>query len=119
MSKKDALVEAIDKAALGLLQKISGDSSMEAQDSAILVEQVKAFGEIVKWAQARPSLIPKDDKAAEKFVKLKDDFHGVNRTPRGRRAADPSPAESRSSSAAINLLVTDIGDGGDEATDAE
>ena len=107
MSKKDSLVEAIDKTALGLLQKISGDSTMTTQDSAILVEQVKAFGEIVKWAQARPSLIPKDNQADAKFAKLKDDFHGVNRTPRGRRAADPAPAEigTPSASAAINLLA--------------
>ena len=112
MSKKDELVEAIDKTALGLLQKISGDSTMTTQDSAILVEQVKAFGEIVKWAQARPSLMPKDNQADMKFAKLKDDFHGVSRTPRGRRAAGSPPAESRPppDSPALALLAASIGD---------
>jgi hypothetical protein len=115
MSKKDSLVEAIDRTALGLLQKISGDNTMTTQDSAILVEQVKAFGEIVKWAQARPSLIPKDNQADAKFAKLKDDFHGVNRTPRGRRAADPPPAESSPASPALALLAAGAGDDdGDE-----
>jgi hypothetical protein len=110
MSKKDSLVEAIDATALGLLQKISGDSTMTTQDSAILVEQVKAFGEIVKWAQVRPSLIPKDNQADAKFAKLKDDFHGVNRTPRGRRAAGPPPAEVGPTSPALALVGADAGD---------
>jgi Zonular occludens toxin (Zot) len=92
---KEALVEAIDSTAFTLLRKIGGDATMTTQESAILTEQVKAFGEIVKWAQARPGLIPKEEvKTDAKFAKMKDDFHAASsRAPRGRRATDSSPIE--------------------------
>jgi len=116
MSKKEELVTALDDAAFRLLRKVGKDGTVSAQDSAILVEEVKAFGEVVKYAEIRVGLIPKDNKADAKFVGIKETFHGINRTPRGRRAASPPPAESGPTSAAINLLLAaDAGDNGDEA----
>jgi hypothetical protein len=113
---KEDLVDAIDKTAFKLLRKIGGDDTITPQDSAILTEQVKAFGEIVKWAQARPLLVPKDEgKSDAKFARIKDDFHASGRTPRSRRSPDPPAAEVGPAADAGNSDAdTDTGIGEDD-----
>ena len=92
INEKEDLVAAIDRTAFKLLRKIGGDDTITAQDSAILTEQVKAFGEIVKWATARRELVPKQE-ADSKFSVIKGSFHAASRTPRSRRSANQASAE--------------------------
>ncbi len=118
MKKGEDIVDAIDNAAFRLLQKIGGEDNMSPEDSAILAGEFKAFGEIVKWAEIRPGLIPKADQSDAKFSKMKDDFHANGRAPRGRRTNGKAQAQSGSASAAISLLVEHPGDeGGIEASE--
>ena len=110
----DTLVEAIDKTAFKLLRKIAVDDTITQQDSAILTEQVKAFGEIVKWAQARPSLIPKEDARDAKFAGMKEKFHESSRTPRGRRGAGSPAIDLGSVGVAADESDADAGTGEDD-----
>jgi hypothetical protein len=96
MSKpdRDDLIAEIDNTARILLRKIGGDSNLTKDQSIILGEQVKAFGEILKWAAIRKDLLPKVENKANTFTLIKDRFHenAASRTPRSRRSAGaPSP----------------------------
>jgi len=112
MSQKDELLEEIDAAAFRLLRKIGAKDTMSTEASDILVGEIKAFGEIVKYAEVRADLMPKDG-ADAKFAKMKDAFHAAGRTPRSRRAAGAPAAQIRSSSPALSLIS-----GGDAEPDA-
>ena len=103
--QSESLVEAIDRTAFTLLQKIGGAGTMDQKASSILTEQVKAFGEIVKWATARQELVPKDEKRSDaKFTAIKDVFY-ADRAPRNRRVnrateIESSPADSNGAGSA-------------------
>ena len=90
-----SIVEAIDKTALNLLLKIDGDSSLTPDQATIFTEQVKAFGEIVKWAQTRATLLPKDDTPKDsKFVGIKSSFHAVSAKSGDRGSGGKAKAPS-------------------------
>src|SRR5579863_80839 len=75
-----SLVEAIDDTAFKLLQKIGGDSNVASE---LFTEQVKAFDVVVRWAEKRESLVPKEVKDS-KFDGIKRDFHAFGAKGRGR-----------------------------------
>ncbi len=96
MTNKDPdLIQAIDVTAHKLLRKIGGDSKLSGDESAIFVEQVKAFDVVVRWAQARKALLPVEDKKDTKFAGLKRDFH-VGAKTRDRGSSSAAAVESSS-----------------------
>lgn len=94
----DSLLAEIDNTAITLLSKIKGGDSVSSGaadpqiDRELLMEQVKAFAEVVKWAQIRSELInantPKKD---TKLDGLKSRFGGS--ASGGRRGRPPKPSE--------------------------
>lgn len=104
------IISAIDKTALSLLRKIDGDSSLTPDQATIFTEQVRAFGEIVKWAQARQLLLPKDETPKDsKFVGIKSDFHAASAKDRNRRGG----GEKATRDTPIVIATSDDGDASD------
>lgn len=109
------LIAQIDSTARTLLRRIEGGVNMKADESAILSEQVKAFDAIVKWANVRKDLLPKDEKPKDtKFAGIKSAFRS-GATPRNRGGPGGSAAGKDSAvSAASAPAGADDGDGDEE-----
>lgn len=69
----DPLIEAIDQAAEGLLQRISRDS--DDKEAVSLADRVKAFAAIAAWAKQKAEMVPAK-KGDSKFGKLRDRLNG-------------------------------------------
>ena len=112
-AEPDLLVQ-IDATARTLLRKIGGDGNLTKQQSEILTEQVKAFDVVVKWAQVRKDLLPREEPRATKFASMKGQFHGGSGpAPRNRGSASEATREDRAVPAAPGPPDADPGDGGD------
>ena len=86
----DPLIEAIDKAAEGLLQRVTRDS--DDKEPVTLADRVKAFDSIAKWAQLKTQLAPAK-KGDSKFGQLRSRLNG-GKTGRGavRPESEEGPA---------------------------
>lgn len=87
----DPLIEAIDKAAEGLLERISKNS--DDKDTVSLTDRVKAFDAIAKWAEMKTRLAPAK-RGDSKFGQLRSRLNGGA----AKRGAVPAEGEEDASS---------------------
>ncbi len=88
----DPLIEAIDKAAEGLLQRVTRDS--DDKEPVTLADRVKAFDSIAKWAQLKTQLAPAK-KGDSKFGQLRSRLNG-RKVERGAVPAEGEESPSAS-----------------------
>ena len=73
--KGDDLPKEIDKTAIRLLRKVTGEAR-DGEDSALISEHVKAFSAVVEWYKVRDQHKPPEAPKESKFDGLRREYGG-------------------------------------------
>lgn len=100
-SGKKKLIDELDETAISLLRRVRGESDLDKGSVELLVEQVKGFDSVVKWADVRQKVNPEETKQGSKFDDIRDTFHGSKNGSGGGRGRSAAPADESDDAASL------------------